>query len=119
MPKERIFGSELPYGDDEPARSIIEIGWHRDIEHVEVATKCIDGVTGDDWHPPLEVIDESLWTPRPFSGSDTSNPAMMPPVLELEGLARSGHYVQLDRRGINEMIRVLRRARDQAFEKDE
>lgn len=30
-----------------------------------------------------------------------------------------GYYVSLDRRGINELIRHLRRARDQAFGRDE
>lgn len=32
---------------------------------------------------------------------------------------RYGWYVDLDRKGINDLIRVLRRARDQAFGRDE
>lgn len=32
---------------------------------------------------------------------------------------KSGWYVDLDRRAINDLIRVLRRARDQAFGRDE
>ena len=31
----------------------------------------------------------------------------------------AGWFVNLDRRGINELIRVLRKARDQAYGKDE
>lgn len=32
---------------------------------------------------------------------------------------KSGWYVDLDRRGINYLIRILRRARDQSFGRDE
>lgn len=31
----------------------------------------------------------------------------------------AGYYVDLDRRAINDLIRILRRARDQAFGRDE
>jgi hypothetical protein len=40
-----------------------------------------------------------------------------PPVRS--GLGGEGWHVSLDRRGINEVIRYLRRARDQAFGRDE
>jgi hypothetical protein len=36
-----------------------------------------------------------------------------------QGLGGEGWHVSLDRRGINELIRYLRRARDQAFGRDE
>jgi hypothetical protein len=40
-----------------------------------------------------------------------------PPVKS--GLSAEGWHVSLDRRGINDLIRYLRRARDQAFGRDE
>lgn len=42
------------------------------------------------------------------------------PTLEEHPIpAKYGYYVDLDRRGINQLIRNLRRARDQAFGRDE
>lgn len=44
--------------------------------------------------------------------------ATMDPDAEL-GSRESGLYVDLDRGGINNLIRLLRKARDQAFGRDE
>jgi hypothetical protein len=40
-------------------------------------------------------------------------------VTQASGAVDEGIYVDLDRTGINNMIRVLRRARDQAYGRDE
>lgn len=49
-----------------------------------------------------------------------SKQAECPSIEESENIpARYGWYVELDRRGINELIRNLRRARDQSFGRDE
>ena len=113
MPRETVYGSELPYGEDEPARSVIEIGWSREAEHVQIATKCVRSDDGADYFPKLEPIE----MPEISQRADEEEVAGV--LLEVEALGRSGHYVQLDRAAINETIRILRRARDQAFGRDE
>lgn len=45
--------------------------------------------------------------------------ATLDPGNEYAYDATGGYYVDLDRQGINRLIKVLRRARDQAFGKDE
>ena len=108
MPKERVRGTDdaTPYGPDVPAVSVVEVGWHRDAEHVELASKCVRSDDGSDYVPLLE--------PLQFA------PGELGELVELEaGPVRSGFYVPLDRRGVNELIRTLRRARDQAYGKDE
>ena len=102
MPKETIYADQLPFGtpgQPGPARSVIEVLWGRETEHVQVATKCIDAETG-------EVFDGSGLLPSPNDPSE-------PPSFY------GGFYVDLDRKGINNLIRKLRRARDQAFGRDE
>lgn len=117
MPKEVIYGSELPYGEDDPGRSVVEVGWSRDGVYVQLATKCVHAADETDYHPPLEPFQGIVHsgTGEPVTDGDV----VVGELLEVEGLARSGHYVQLDRTTINELIRTLRRARDQAFGRDE
>mgnify|MGYP001585479763 CR=1 FL=1 len=46
--------------------------------------------------------------------------AEVPSLDESENIpAKYGYYVSLNRRGINDLIRYLRKARDQAFGRDE
>lgn len=115
MPRETVYGSELPYGEDEPARSVVEIGWSREAGHVQITTKCIRADDGADYFPKLEQLPEDAFVPD----ASELGAAAGTLLVEMEGLARSGHYVQLDRSGINDLIRNLRRARDQAFGRDE
>lgn len=70
----------------------LTVGWSREGEWVDVTTFRPDAVIG--------VLDNGK-------------------VKLLEGLDRPGWVVNLDRNNINRLIRVLRRARDQAFGKDE
>lgn len=96
MPKERIYGSQLPYGTPEdpgPARSVVDVCWSNEAEHVQVVTKCVDSQTG-------ERFDQSPENATLINYTD-------------------GFYVDLDRRGINDLIRQLRKARDRAFGRDE
>lgn len=86
MPKEVIYSEQAPYGDDDPRRSIAELSWSREAEHVQFATLFVEGST-------LERL----------------------PLKDIEG----GIFIQLDRPGINRLIRYLRRARDQTFGRDE
>lgn len=114
MPKEQIYGEALPYGTPEepgPARSVVEVRWDRETGYFQIATKCIEASTGDDYVPPLEAIEAPVVSGREVTEDD---------FVELEGMRpQSGWYIDLNRRGINELIRVLRRARDQAFGRDE
>lgn len=87
MPKEIVLshgpqffnedGREVP----QDQQGLVQVGWSREVEHVQVVTMSRDPVTF-----------ETKW---------------------------EGFYVDLDRSGINALIRNLRRARDQAFGRDE
>jgi hypothetical protein len=89
MPKELVFSDQLPYGEDDPRVTVAEVSWSREAEHVQLVTKSIDRAT----HEPVETTSDL-------------------PVT-------AGFYMQLNRREINQLIRNLRKARDQAFGKDE
>lgn len=89
MPKERTDGSLLPYGEEGDGRSIVEVSWGRETGHVQIVSKVVNRYTGERF-----TDDEGIHY-------------------------TDGSYVDLDRRGINDIIRNLRRARDQAFGKDE
>jgi hypothetical protein len=100
MPRESVFGSEKPYGPNSSAQDIIEVTWSREAEHVQVATKLFNddgksfGMNGDEMETPEhERVRREI--------------------------AAAGFYCTLDRSGINALIRNLRRARDQAFGRDE
>jgi hypothetical protein len=87
MPKETVYGDQLPFGEDNPGRSQVEVSWGGGV--VQVVTKCVHGATGD----------------RLSDG---------------EGIHYTdGFYVDLNRKGINELIRNLRKARDRAYGRDE
>lgn len=92
MPKEVVYSEHTPYGDDDSRRSIIEVQWNREpAGHVQVATLGVDGATLE----PRPCVSESG---EPHSG---------------------GIYLSLDRDGCNRLIKNLRRAREQAFGRDE
>ena len=82
---------------------------------------------------PKEHVESCLATPQgPYTGPclppfrvevgwdryGAVQVATVDPEAEL-GSRESGLYVDLDRRGINDLIRHLRKARDQAFGRDE
>lgn len=110
MPREAVYGSERPYGTSEgtdwvPVNPVVEVTWSREAGHIQIATCSYDGVLGGKLHEvPKEIIaagyvqpgEEEAWLDR-----------------------NQGMYVSLDREGINKLIRNLRRARDQAFGRDE
>lgn len=107
MPRETVYGDNVPYGtkdDPGPARAVTELTWSRERGHVQIVTKCVAADTGMDYVPPVVAVT----TTADFDV--TTFPAID---------ARQGFYVDLDRQGINKLIRNLRRARDQAFGRDE
>lgn len=121
MPVERIYGASPPYGDAEnpgEAVSIIEVTWGRHGTPVQVATKCVRRDDGTDYHPPLEPFEGIVHSGsgEPVTGGDD---IVMGELLEAEGLRSSGFYADFDRHALNQLIRVLRRARDAEYGKDE
>jgi len=91
MPKEVIYGKSFPYSEKDPAGSITEVRWSRDSEFVQIATRCIN------------ISDETVY-------KDPNKPTLT---------AADGWFVDLDRNAINKLIKDLRKARDQAYGKDE
>jgi hypothetical protein len=102
MPKEIVHGEGVPYGTPDepgPARTIVEVGWQPG-SHVELVTRIV------------RADDGSVYEPRPGEPGDWDIAPGAPPRA-------FGVFVQLDRSGINQLIRHLRRARDHSFGKDE
>jgi len=97
MPKERIR-SVTAFAFD------VTVSWNRDGK-VQVATVAADA-------------DERLraWTESAPEGAPIDQPETQPGT---SFRFFDGWHVDLDRPQINELIRVLRRARDQAFGRDE
>lgn len=97
MPKERIQSCTTSQFD-------VIVAWNRD-GTVQVATTASDA-------------DERLrnWTESSPAGSPLAQPETQPGTSFRHF---GGWHVDLGRQQINELIRVLRRARDQAFGRDE
>lgn len=93
MPKEVVHG-DRNYGPPEVAGEpvvlpVVVVGWSRETGDVQIVTR--------DLHAEVPTPEE-----------------------QREGIPpRYGYYVTMDRRGINDLIRHLRRARDAAFGRDE
>ena len=92
MPKELIYEPEgVAFPDDPGRRGAVDVRWDRESGYFQIGT-----------HDPASEV----WVP----GGEL--PEGVIPV-------EYGWWVSLDRGGINDLIRVLRRARDQAFGRDE
>lgn len=95
MPAEAVYGEQTmfePGGEPrKPHVTVAEVRWGRDMGYVQVVTKCQDAEGGR--YMGEEYAEESHVT--------------------------DGFYVDLNRQAINRLIRNLRRARDQAFGRDE
>lgn len=101
MPKELVYGSEPPYAEVSSARSVVGVHWGHEMDsYVQLSTSLFN----DDGK--YETADGVVHTAE---GDDAVR----------RELWSQGYYVNLDRRGINKLIRNLRRARDQAFGRDE
>lgn len=94
MPKEVIVGDRVVFGPESPATPLIEVRWGRN-GFVEFGMRTVHGADHSDYIP---TEDE-----RPGSNGE--------PIR--------GRYMSLERHQINDLIRHLRRARDQAFGRDE
>ena len=122
MPKEVIRGDSVAYGTpDEPrGYGAVEVRWGRETGYFQIATKCLDAFTGETYVPPSVEV-QPTFAPGTVQATSPDEPQFIGELIAVEGPmpVQEGFYVNLDRRGINELIRVLRRARDQAFGRDE
>lgn len=123
MPKEVTYG-DRPYSGkwkqdidgpekevDVPVVGVVEVRWDRESGYFQIATLSYDSVIGG-------VVSEYPLGLRELHTGQLTKEAEA--AEEEEWLARNqGLYVTLDRKGINKLIRDLRRARDQAFGRDE
>ena len=101
MPKELVFGSDRPYTDESSAQSVVGVWWGGEMDgYVQVSTQLVN----DDG----KFVD----------GHGNVHQAEGDDLLRREIFAQ-GFHVNLDRAGINALIRHLRRARDRAFGRDE
>ncbi len=136
MPKEVIHGSQPAY-DDERSVAVVEIRWSKDAEYVQVVSRCIDRSTDEAWHSDetdhFRAV-ELAAKHHEFKNAKTREAEDANALSTAEGIwlldylvdqfgtgltVHGGFFVDVDRRGINSMIRNLRRARDQAYGIDE
>ncbi len=112
MPRERIFGSDAPYTEASSARSVVGVTWNRD-DHVQVFVELFNDdlqyVSGEDCPDVVVIGGEDPIKTRTADGDEAVR----------RKIWADGFYVSMDRDGINKLIRNLRRARDQAFGRDE
>lgn len=101
MPKEVIYGDCPPYTVESSARSVIGVHWDSGgTDYLQVSAslfnddgKYVDGYGNVHQSEGQDALRREVWA--------------------------QGFYVGLDRKGVNALIRHLRRARDQAFGRDE
>ncbi len=98
MPKINVY--PVPHSDGTDADTRVEVGWHPNGE-VQIGAAI---------RQPITVTTGAV-------EATTGVPAA-PPATDEHG-AWTGQYVDLDRHGINQLIRALREARDKAFGRDE
>jgi hypothetical protein len=97
MPAEKVYGNQHrldapgPLAEGTPPQvPIVDVRWGREQGYVQIVTKAEDPFGGR------------------FGGDE-----------DLSIVVTDGYYVDLGRKEINDLIRNLRRARDQAFGRDE
>jgi hypothetical protein len=105
---------------DETARGLrAEVRWGREQEFVQVATVA-DGTPDGSYRAIVDELFALLEDPSRDQSGDAEILEGLRERLSLgDGADSHGWFCDLDRRGINELIRHLRRARDQAFGRDE
>ncbi len=94
MPKEVIVNDRDIFGPTSSACSLLQVRWGRN-GFVELGSRIVHGADHSDYVP-----------------TESERP-------EAAGNPIRGMYMSLDRAQINDLIRNLRKARDQAFGRDE
>lgn len=113
MPKKMIYTYPYPDGAEPDRR--IEVGWSRHPQgSVQVGStrKAAPGVSEHDMY-----LNESNSAPG-VTWTKSGDISSLSDTGELRR-AWEGEHVELDREQINQLIRALREARDQAFGRDE
>lgn len=105
MPNEKISQADVPYD--------VRVAWGRDCNEVQVATVCESNPSGAErittiingWleNADLPQVDYPALAQRIHN----------PPYFD------GWHVLLRDRHAVNDLIRLLRKARDQAFGRDE
>ncbi len=113
MPRERVFGEDAPYTEASSARSVVGVTWSREAGHVQVFVELFNDdlqyVSGEDYPG---VVPSG-------PGAEVKTRTAEGPDAERRKIWADGYYVTMGRGEINALIRHLRRARDQAFGRDE
>jgi hypothetical protein len=102
----------LPYAEESPARSVAEVRWSGEGGHVQLVTRCIQASTHEVFIP--EHVQKAL-TDAGLTHTQMTRTADDVVIFT----AQDGWFIDLDRRGINQIIRDLRRARKAVFGADE
>lgn len=90
MPKEVVYGRQHNGADEKnPRVPIIEVRWSREAGYIQVVSKAVEPSEGR------------------YAGDSP------------ESHVTDGYHVDIERDQVNDLIRHLRRARDQAFGRDE
>lgn len=106
MPRETVFSCDRPYTDESAAQSVVGVNWGGEMDgYVQVSTALFN----DDGKYVGIDVETGEMVVRQATGDE---------ALRRE-LWSQGFYVNLDRAGINKLIRHLRTARDKAFGRDE
>lgn len=100
MPKEQVFSRFRPYTDKSSAQSVVGVHWGIEQEYVQVSASLFN--------------DDGVEVRGDMSVTQAEGEA-----AERRRVWSEGFYIDLDRAGINNLIRYLRRARDQSFGRDE
>lgn len=108
MPREKLIDSVNDTFE-------LVVAWGRDAQYLQVATEVADWQSrpGAFYDPVVPDLNTTTTTAPSPNITWLATPPGMSPV------AKQGWYVNLNRYQVNELIRILRRARDQAFGRDE
>lgn len=110
MPKE-VIHSNIAESGGEPVRAVV--GWSREPGHVEITVQFPHPMPHPTTRTIADVLRDELTDPK---WSNDSNYAIA--LNRMVAVYSEGWYCQLDRNGINRLIRTLRKARDAAYGSD-
>jgi len=121
MPKETVYGQVVPAttSDQDDRQAVVDVHWTRDRSYVQIVTHIYQASPVVIKLPEKELNRVEIVSGSEFisSGCDGNEGHGDAEWMILS--AGNGYYVDLDRESINRLIRNLRRARDQAFGRDE
>lgn len=113
MPKEIVRSQSWGESDDQGTVRV-EVGWSRERGDLHVATVA-------DAPPVYELLEAARAVVAAVAGEQLQAAVaeLAEAIEHIEAQERHGWFAWLDRSAVNALIRNLRRARDQAFGRDE